>query len=430
MKSIYLRNLFITLLQKKKPILLSVLLFTLLMGLIGVRTYRNTPSGDSEEIKKELEEYEEILQGYDDAIADLQQDIVIAQDQLEVIENYCKNSIYMKLDAQKIYVSTAQFGIQTTAPVANILSAWAAYINDGSLRTEISQELVDVPEEYLKELITCSTSGNVLIVSVMHYEEPSAKLILDAIKKQLPLHADQIAAVQGEFTLLELDTSNTVKADTAVMNAQNTHLNNYKTNQSSLSGLKRSLADQKNARKVYVENNKPETPEEHKSVTVILKYLLFGIILGFGVPGSVFGLRYIMEDRVRCAKSLQSFGLPVLGLYKRNVQTDAVMERDAMELKLLADQKKTESIYLDLITDDPDLMQMSSTFTSQLERQKLTSYQGTNVRNRVEELKKLLQIGHCVLVLKAGDTTFTRLEKELQMCQKFKIDVWGCMIIE
>ena len=106
------------------------------------------------------------------------------------------------------------------------------------------------------------------------------------------------------------------------------------------------------------------------------------------------------------------------------------MERDAMELKLLADQKKTESVYLDLITDDPDLMQMSSTFTSQLERQKLTSYQGTNVRNQVEELKKLLQIGHCVLVLKAGDTTFTRLEEELQMCQKFKIDVWGCMIIE
>ena len=110
MKSIYLRNLFITLLQKKKPILLSVLLFTLLMGLIGVRTYRNTPSGDSEEIKKELEEYEEILQGYDDAIADLQQDIVIAQDQLEVIKDYCKNSIYMKLDAQKIYVSTVQYG--------------------------------------------------------------------------------------------------------------------------------------------------------------------------------------------------------------------------------------------------------------------------------------------------------------------------------
>lgn len=430
MKSIYLRNLFTTFLQKKKTISISVLIFTLLMGLAGIRNYINTPAGYTEEAAKELEEYEEILKGYDDAIKDLQEDIVIAQDQLEVIEDYCQNSIYMKLDAQKIYVSTVQYGVQTSSPVANILSAWAAYINDGSLRAEISQELTDVPEEYLKELITCSTSGNVLIVSVMHYEESSAQQILDAVKKQLLAHVPQIADVQGDFTLLELDVSNTIKADTAVMNTQNNHLNNYKTNQNSLAGLKKSLSDQKNARKVYVDNNEPDPTENSRSVTVILKYLLFGVLLGFGIPGFIYGLQCIMEDRIRCAKDLQAFGIPVLGFYKKGGQTDTVIERDVMELKMLANQKKAESIYLDLLTDDPDLNQTVNVFTTQMERQKITFRQGTDVRNQVEELKELLQIGHCVLVLRAGDTTFTQLEEELQMCQKFKIDVWGCMIIE
>lgn len=430
MKSIYLRNLFTTFLQKKKTISISVLIFTLLMGLAGVRTYINTPAGYTEEAARELEEYEEILKGYDDAIKDLQEDIVIAQDQLEVIEDYCKNSIYMKLDAQKIYVSTVQYGVQTSSPVANILSAWAAYINDGSLRAEISQELTDVPEEYLKELITCSTSGNVLIVSVMHYEESSAQQILDAIKKQLLAHVSQIADVQGDFTLLELDVSNTIKADTAVMNTQNNHLNNYKTNQNSLAGLKKSLSDQRSARRTYVENNEPDLTENSRSVTVILKYLLFGVLLGFGIPGFIYGLQYIMEDRIRCAKDLQAFGIPVLGFYKKGGQIDTAIERDVMELKMLAEQKKAESIYLDLLTDDPDLNQTVNVFTTQMDRQKITFRQGTDVRNQVEELKELLQIGHCVLVLRAGDTTFSRLEEELQMCQKFKIDVWGCMIIE
>lgn len=430
MKSVYLRNLFTTFLQKKKTISISVLIFTLLMGLAGVRAYINTPAGYTEEAARELEEYEEILKGYDDAIKDLQEDIVIAQDQLEVIEDYCKNSIYMKLDAQKIYVSTVQYGVQTSSPVANILSAWAAYINDGSLRAEISRELADIPEEYLKELITCSTSGNVLIVSVMHYEESSAQQILDAVKKQLLAHVPQIADVQGDFTLLELNATNTVKVDTVVMNAQNTHLNNYKANQNTLSSLRKSLADQKNARKDYVKYNKPEISEENKSITIIFKYLLFGVLLGFGIPSFIYGLRYIMEDRIRCAKDLQAFGIPVLGFYKKGGQTDAVIERDVLELKMLAEQKKAESVYLDLLMDDTDLIQTVNVFTTQMKRQKITFRQGTDIRNQMEELKELLQIGHCVLVLRAGDTTFTRLEEELQMCQKFKIDVWGCMIIE
>ena len=284
MKSVYIKNLYTEILKRKKRMVVSIGLFMLIMSAVGLKKYMDIPDGYTEEEQLKVTEYEDNVEEFDAAIKELTESLKLAERQVKITEEYCENSIYMQLDPQKIYVSSVQYGVQTTNSVGNILSACTAYVNDGSMKEELSEKLDDIPIEYLKEIITCSSSGNVLTISVMHYNEQSAERIMEAITEQLQKQVKHIEDVQGEFTLEELDATSYTKADVTVVNTQNTNLNNYKNNQNNLASLRKSLIDQRNNRRGYMEYNKPEEPAGGKSVSIIFKYLIFGIILGAGLP--------------------------------------------------------------------------------------------------------------------------------------------------
>ena len=213
MKNIYIKNLFLEILKWKKKVVFSIVFFMLIMGAAGLKKYMNLPDSYKEEELLKITEYEENVKEYDDAIEELTESLRLAEQQVKITEEYCENSIYMQLDPQKIYVSSVQYGVQTTNSAGNILSACIAYINDGSMKEDISGKLDDIPVEYLKEIITCSSSGNVFTISVMHYNKQSAEEIMNAIVEQLDKQVKQIADVQGEFTLDELNMALMIQHD-------------------------------------------------------------------------------------------------------------------------------------------------------------------------------------------------------------------------
>lgn len=430
MKSIYIRNLYLEILKRKKLISLSVILFMILLGLGGLRKYMSFPESYTEKEQVKVDEYEENVKEFDDAIRELSESIKVAEQQLKMTEEYCENSIYMQLDSQKIYISSVQYGIQTVSAVGNILSACVSYINDGSLKEEIADEIGDIPVEYLKEIITCTSSNNVLIISVMHYDEQAAETIIKAIEKQLQKQAAQIARVQGEFTLVELDSSSYTKADVAVMNTQNTNLNTYKNNQTTVSNLRKSLIDQRNNRRGYIDNNKPEDPSSGKSITIIFKYLLFGIILGIGAPFSIVCLKYVISDRIKSAKELSASGMTILGIYKSSDEIREKSERDVMDIRILADEKSSDMLCINVLGDSSDLAQSAETFAEQLENEEIRTFQISSAGQNVNELKKMMETKNCILMAEVGNTTYTQLEETIQLCRKFNIDIWGCVVVE
>ena len=200
MRSVYIRNLYLEILKRKKWIAFLSVLFMLIMSAVGLKRYIDIPDGYTEEEQLKVTEYEDNVKEFDAAIEELAESLKLAERQLKITKEYCENSIYMQLDPQKIYVSSIQYGVQTTNSVGNILSACTAYINDGSMKEELSEKLGDIPIEYLKEIITCSSSGNVLTISVMHYNKQSAEEIMEAITEQLQRQVKHIEDVQGEFT--------------------------------------------------------------------------------------------------------------------------------------------------------------------------------------------------------------------------------------
>lgn len=430
MKYIYIRKLYLEVLKRKKMIAFSVFFFTFLMGVIGLKKYVDLPVGYTEEEQLKVTEYEENVKEFDDAIEELTESLRLAERQVKITEEYCENSIYMQLDPEKIYVSSVQYGVQTANSAGNILSACIAYINDGSMKESISEKLDDIPVEYLKEIITCTSSGNVFTISVMHYNKQSAEEIMDAIIEQLEKQAEQIAEVQGEFTLDELDAASYIKADVSVVNTQNTNLNNYKNNQNNLANLRKSLIDQRNNRRGYIEYNKPEKSTESKSFSIIFKYLIFGIMLGLGIPFSIVCLKYIISDRVKSAKELAASGIAVLGLYKSMEEIKNKAERDAMDIKLLAHEKNSKILCLNILGESSNLKQSAEIFAEQLQTRGIHICKISSLQRDLDELKKMIEAKNCIMVAEIGNTTYSQLEETIQLCQKFNIDVWGCVVIE
>ena len=429
MKNIYIKNLFLEILKWKKKVVFSIVFFMLIMGAAGLKKYMNLPDSYTEEELLKITEYEENVKEYDDAIEELTESLRLAEQQVKITEEYCENSIYMQLDPQKIYVSSVQYGVQTTNSAGNILSACIAYINDGSMKEDISGKLDDIPVEYLKEIITCSSSGNVFTISVMHYNKQSAEEIMNAIVEQLDKQVKQIADVQGEFTLDELNMASYVKADISVVNTQNTNLNNYKNNQNSLAGLRKNLIDQRNNRRSYIEFNKPEEAAEGRSLSIIFKYLIFGIILGFGLPLSLVSLKYIISDRIKSAKELAVSGMKIMGFYRSAEEIKEKAERDAMEMQLIADEKNSDLLCLNILGESSNLKHSVETFAEQLQSKGIRTCIISSVRQDLKELKKMIEVKNCIIVVEIGNTTYKQLEEMMQLCCKFSVDIWGCIVI-
>lgn len=432
MRSIYFRNLTKNVQKNWKRVVISAVCFGLIFGFLGCIVYSSYPSEVSDEEMNKIEEYEEILQEYDDAIADLEDSISTTEEQVKLFKAYCDDSVYMKIDPQKIYVSSVQYVVQNCSSVGTVMSAWTLYINEGGLKADIIEAgLTDIEEEYLKELITCSVNNNALNISVIHYDEGQARTILNKIAEQIEKYSSTIAIVEGEFSLVELGRSDYVKMDSTVMNNQNAVLNNYKTNQNSLSNLKKSLADQKSNRKNYIEYNKPEELNTEKSRMIILKYVIFGAIFGLGLPLLFMVLRYILSDRLKGHEDLLAAELPVIGTYRNGKDYEPELNRSLLELEWLIKDRDTENIFLNIVNEDEFSDRVAADYENGLREQSHAEViRGTQVEQNAELLKRMIAIGACVLIVEAGRTTYRQIEEQVQLCRKFHVDLLGCVVIE
>lgn len=411
--------------HKVKVFVFSVCMIVLMGGL----GYRKSSMSVSAELNQEMEEYEEALDDYEDVIAELEDSIILAQTQVDELEEYCSESVYMNLNPQKISVAEVQYGVQSGSNVGYILSALVMHTNEGSFRVKVAEVDGEISEEYLKELITCSTSGNVFHVSVMAPEQEQASRLLEAAKQQLLEQKAQIEAVQGLFTMEELDTTEYVKADSTVLNTQNTNRNNLKSYKTNLSDLKKKLIDQKANRKYYIENNKPEALEKESRVKTIFKYMIFGLVLGILLPAAWFGLRYVMANTVKGKEELLAAGIPVFGVLNKKQGYDSEIALATLNIQMLAEKKNCGQIVLNNLTDDEDTNQMVRFCTESLEKEGLSVLAGENIQNHADNLRKMVEVGNCVLVVKTGKTGYAQVEDQIQTAQKFGVSIWGCILV-
>lgn len=432
-KNLYIRNVLTDLWKVRKKATIFVAFCVLVAVCLSFRP--GTPMNLSEDQKKELLIYSEQLEEYDAAIRDLEAGIADNEKQIDDLQNYIQHSIYMQIKSDNIQTATIQYGLQAEGNAGNILNSFITYINDGGLRESVQGADMDLQPEYWRDIINVYASGNVLNVTVIHYDAGKCSRILDIVNDRIQKHVSEVQSVQGQFTLTEMEITQFVKADAGVMNAQNGHRNNLKNYEVGLADLKNRLITYRNNRENYINDKRPSFvfSEDEFLPIRILKYLLVGILIGIVVSCSAVVLRYILSDRLRSAEDLRDSGLNVLGICKikgEDIFYHPEPVRAAMDVRILAESKGKDAVFLDLLHEDELSKKTKEAFKTALKETGMEAKGSAHVMDSAEELKAMIETGSCLMLAEAGKTTYRDLKQHVEICERYQIVVLGCVVME
>lgn len=431
MRSIYLRCLLEDLYKKKIVVTIFLLCSILCFAALGYKKAIPELNLTLQE-KEDINEYEERLLQYDDTIKDVKDSIILVDQQIEPLQAYIDHSIFMKINPQNIQTASVQYSVQETENVGNILSSLTMYINEGGIREALSEEYNNLEPEYWREIVSCSSTGNIFNVTVIHYDPNSAEEILTVIKKRLQEQIKKIAEIQGNFSLIEMDSAYYTKSDINIANSQNGNRNNLKNYKTNRTDLNNKLISQQNGKSSYIEKNKPEAlPDQSVNPTVnAVKFAVAGALLGLVLPCVFFLLQYILGNRIRSVRDLEEYHIPVLNSVRPNGTYTHTLDRSLLDIKMILQQKKQSSLYLNGLTESAGLQKVISDYTILLESTDVSFSSGFNISENAEALEQMICQKSCILFLQAGKNTYPQLEQQINLCRAFNINLLGCIVIQ
>ena len=432
LKSLYLRNLFTDLYENRIKVICFVVLCTMAFTFLGYKK-ANPETFLSEEQKTELEEYHSKMAEYEDALKNFEESLELAKTQAEEQQRYVDGSVYMKLDAQNIQVASIQYSLETGGNVGNILSAFVFYINEGGLKEALPEEYGNLDINYWREIVACGTSGNVLNLTIIHYDAEQVQRILEIVDQRLMAYVPEVIKTHGDFKLTKINSSVYTKADAGVTTTQNNHLNTLKGYLTNIGDFENRIVSQKTTMENYIEKNAPSFSEDAAgkgSVKDIIKYALVGIIFGIVLPCAWFALRYVLDNRVRNKEDLAESQLNVLGSYRSGAAEQTDLERSKIGVRLLAKQQNISSIFLDILCDDELTKTVAEDYQKAIAQDGLTVNSGCHVYEDGNELQDMVNSKTTVFMIQAGKTTYSQLEQHMMLCRRFSVDILGCIVIE
>lgn len=431
LKTLYVRNVLEDLIKKKVAVGIFIVICAVLFGMLGI-VQGGKAVTETEEQKQEIEEYNAKIAEYDAAIEDTKNAIAEADKQIESLQEYIDNSIYMQIDPNNIQTVSVQYGLKTSNNVGNILNSFITYINDGGLKEELSDTDEDLKVKYWRDVVSCYQSSNNLIITVVHSDMDQAKRIMSIIKERVMNYVPKVKNLQGDFSLEELKTSEYVKTDTGVVNNQNNNRNNLKNYTTNRADLNNKLIGFQNSKKTYIEKNEPDNLKAADTNTKVLMvaYVLLGILFGAVIAFVLVALKYILGDTLRTANDIKESDLNLLGTYSALNQYKPDLERSKMEVEVLAKAKNADKIFFYVISDDEVSKKVAKDYEDSLKASGIAVETGSNISESAEELKKMIACGNCVFIAEVGKTTYLQLEQQTRLCERFKTAVLGCVVVE
>ena len=431
LKTLYVRNVLEDLIKKKVAVGSFIVICAVLFGMLGI-VQGGKAVTETEEQKQEIEEYNAKIAEYDSAIEDTQNAIAEADKQIESLQEYIDNSIYMQIDPNNIQTVSVQYGLKTSNNVGNILNSFITYINDGGLKEELSDADEDLKVKYWRDIVSCYQSSNNLIVTVVHSDMDQAKRIMSIIKERVMNYVPKVKNLQGDFSLEELKISEYVKTDTGVVNNQNNNRNNLKNYTTNRADLNNKLIGFQNSKKTYIEKNEPDNLKAADTNTKVLMvaYILLGILFGAVIAFVIVALKYILGDTLRTANDIKESDLSLLGTYSAPNQYKPDLERSKMDVEVLAKAKNADKVFFYVMSDDEISKKVAKDYEESLKASGIAVETGSNISESAEELKKMIACGNCVFIAEVGKTTYRQLEQQTRLCERFKTAVLGCVVVE
>ena len=417
---ISMRNLIKTLYRNWKKIFCLAVLLSIFFGAWEYRQYHILKSVNQD--SEEQQDYKKTLKIYDDAIESAENSIKITKEQVDDIQEYCDNSLYMQIDSQNVQVAAVRYIISGKSELlSNTVNDFVSYMNGGNVVADIKHDS-EINEEYLKELISVSSSGAVVTVSVIADTEENAAIIRELIRDAVKSYNEKLQASMEGMQVEEQSAFEYTRADSGIMNNQVNYLNNLKNYQSSLATYKKNLSDQEAAQKEYIKYSEPEVTTI--SLKDVVKHMIFGFILGVGLVALWCALKEITGDTIKNSRDLVARGFTILG------KNEADIEKSVAELKLLAELKQVLEVVIGLTAVSDVLDKTGQEYAERLKEQQLDAEVIKMSQLTAADVTKLAEVKNCILVVELGNTTYGELEEQIRWCEKFEIAMLGCVVVE
>ena len=129
--------------------------------------------------------YNEQLEAYDTQIEESQTNIEMIEEEISKLQKYIDESIYMKLEPLNIQVSTAQYAVTDTVNIGYVLTSMTNYLAYGNIQEILEKEYGETEASYIREVLSWPTNGNIINITINHYDKEQGKKILKTIQDGL-----------------------------------------------------------------------------------------------------------------------------------------------------------------------------------------------------------------------------------------------------
>lgn len=422
---------------------------------------------------------------------DLESKLTIAQRnnvkavlEYEEYSKYYEESILMQIDANNAPTTELIFCIETAdeKDKKTVVSIYTQLLSRGITEWLIQSGMEFVEATKVIELIhvandvnnqmDISLSGNkgTVCVSVKHLDEEKSKALANQIKEFVYAKKIELGNVYGAHEVRLISESYAPVMDLNILNKQRTAMSNAIAGNTSSDKLKQAFTSdelkyydllKKGISADTTENTTddttavPESAVVTPSPSVSIKYVVLGMVLFAFIYVFYVFVVFIKNNKLRANDNLTDlFGMVQLGVVptnenkkrflgfvdgwilairnrnKRKFTVEEAEEIVAVAIKIAV--KKSEGKEVCLVGCDVKRQtnDICKNIQSILEKEDIKVKILDNVLYNAEEMEKLENVSYVVLVEKTGSTMYDEVAKELELLERYNINVLGGILVE
>lgn len=419
--------------------------------------------------------------------------------QLQMNQDYRKNSVYINLDPYHENVRILSYIVEVNreeiAPdgmgaraLAELLrQSYVRYINSGAAAGKLGGTSETLDETAAGELILAETADGetttfqlesdssekkacvLFTVRVLGSTDEEAKELADALDKIIAEYAKTLSETLDKHQIILGDSNASIIVDTELATRKqnlNTDLTNGKAN---LDNMLTAFTDnqktayenmtnqiQREEQKDEEEDKSTQTPSVQTiSVTSgLLKYILFGLVIGLFLAAMVLTLIYVMCPTLKTTEDLtgcfhyylmadlsahreikKRFGAGIdRMIHKLRYHGRLSMEEEqrllATNLKVTCSKAGISSVYLTsslVMTKDEE--QMVQKLIKDLKKENITVAYGGSIERDAESYENMTNTGAVVYIEKLGKSRFGSLENIHAMTEKQGVKILGVVAV-
>ena len=275
-------------------------------------------------------------------------------------------------------------------------------------------------------------------------------------------YSSVVTANIGAHQLKLMTENSTVIADQSLAELQNWNATSIKTISNNLDSMKNEMTGDQITLYTYrttvveeVVNAPVTTATTEKVVSVSMKHLAIGVVVGVILGGAVIAVLYLFAAALRNGEEVKNlYGVKILGyiddsayqkkklfgfvdnliLKLENMGKKKLTFAQEVEMvcaNILLNCKKNEAteIFLATCAGDSIPEAVMSAIVDKCAQRNISVTTGSDIAYDAEKLEKLVKVGRVVFVEKERVSLYDEMYREILLCKEHDVDVMGMVVV-